>query len=51
MKQADLYYGPVFDVAMYNNKVTGPRWHIYPKTVITSELVWDFVIWKIVPSN
>ena len=26
--------GPVFDVVMHSNKVTGPQWRIYSKTVI-----------------
>ena len=45
------WYRSVFDVVMHSNKVTGPWWRIYSKTVITSELVRDIVIWKIVPCN
>ena len=44
-------YRPVSDVIMHSNKITGPQWRIYSKTVITFELVLDFVIWKIVPCD
>ena len=44
-------YRPVFDVVIHGNKTTGPKWRIYSKTVITCELVRDFVIRKIVPCN